>query len=449
MRSTVMLLTAGLTLTPTFAQGPIEPRAGTWKTWILRSGSELRLAAPDRAGTAGETEWLKTFMSSANADARDQIAFWDTGAPPMRWIEMVNARLADGRLTLPNAWRAYTLLCVAMHDATVAAWDSKYTHNRPRPSTADRSVVPSLPVPNSPSYPAEHAVVAAVAATVLGSLVPAEAAMFNDLAEQAAKSRLYAGLHYPSDVLAGLELGRAVGKKVMDYAATDGFSTPWTGTVPTGPGMWVGANPVFANAPGWKPYVLSSASELRPPAPPAHDSARTAAEIAEMKTGPLPFLNAARAMFWQTPEGNLSWFFNEVTKRLFEYRLDGNAPRAARAYALLAVTTWDQIITSHDAKMTYWRIRPSQLDATVPLLFPPPNHPSFPANHALSAARASVLGYLFPREAEFYRSVGEETGLSRIWAGIHYRSDVEVGWAMARRLFEKVVERAESDGSKE
>lgn len=448
-RKAVILLAAGLTVATAFAEGPIEPRAGTWKTWILRSGSELRLPAPDRGQSASEIEWLKPFMASADANVRDQVAFWDTGSPPMRWIEMVNTRLADGRLTLPAAWRAYTLLCVAMHDAMVAAWDSKYAHGRPRPSSADPSIAPLLPVPDSPSYPSEHAVAAGAAAVVLGSLLPAEAAMLNDLAEEAARSRLFAGLHYPTDVMAGLELGRAVGRKVVDYSATDGFSTPWTGTVPTGPGMWIGSNPVFANAPGWKPFVLSSASEFRPPPPPAHDSAQTMADLAEIKSGPPPFLNTARAMFWQTPEGNLYWFFNEVTKRLFEYRLDTNAPRAARAYALLAVTTWDQIITSHDAKMTYWRIRPSQLDTTVPLLFPPPNHPSYPANHALTAARANLLGYLFPREAEFYRSVGEETGLSRIWAGIHYRSDVVVGWEMARKLLQKVIERAESDGSKE
>jgi hypothetical protein len=60
-----------------------------------------------------------------------------------------------------------------------------------------------------------------------------------------------------------------------------------------------------------------------------------------------------------------------------------------------------------------------------------------------------LLGYLFPREAEYYRRIGEEVGLSRIWAGIHYRSDIEVAWEMARKLLQKVIARAESDGSKE
>lgn len=430
-----------------FGQARIEPQAGTWRTWILRSGNELRVSAPNTGGTAGELQWLKSFMSSADANARSQVAYWDAGSPAFRWIEMVNERVLDGRLAATQAWRIYALLGTGMHDAMVAAWDSKYAWNRPRPSEADSSIVPALPVPNSPSYPSEHAVAAGMAEAVLSFLIPAEASEFKSLAEEAARSRLFAGLQYPSDVIAGLELGRAVGRKVVEYAATDGFTTPWTGTVPTGPGGWVGQTPAFANAPGWKPFVLSSASELRPPPPPTHDSPQTLAELAEIKGTVQPFLNNAKSMFWQTPEGNIPWFFNEVARRLSEYRLDQNPPRAARAYALMSVTMWDLLITSHEAKMTYWRIRPSQLDPSLQPLFPPPNHPSYPANHALSAARTNLLGYLFPREAEYYRRIGEEIGLSRIWAGIHFRSDVEAGWNMADKLLRKVIERAESDGS--
>ncbi|MGH9627591.1 MAG: vanadium-dependent haloperoxidase [Bryobacteraceae bacterium] len=430
-----------------FAQGQIEPQAGTWKTWILQSGSELRLPPPPNQGaTEGEIAWLKDFVASADANARYQVAFWDTGSPAMRWMEIVNDRIRDGRVSVGQGWRHPVLLSVAMHDAMVAAWDSKYTYNRQRPSQADRSVTPALPVPNSPSYPAEHAVAAGAAEAVLSHFFPSEAAMFRDLAEEAGRSRLYAGVHYPSDVIAGLQLGRAIGQKVVAYAATDGFTTPWAGSVLTGPGMWTGTNPVFANAPGWRPFVLSSASELRPGPPPAHDSPETLAELAELKNT-TPFLDKAKAMSWQTPEGNLTWFFNEVTRRLFEYRLDTNAPRSARAYALMGVATWDQIIAGHDGKMTYWRIRPSQLDSTVPLLFPPPNHPSYPANHGISSVRAMLLGYLFPREAEHYRRLGQEIGHSRMWAGIHYRSDIEAGWEMASKLFQKIVARAESDGS--
>jgi membrane-associated phospholipid phosphatase len=445
----LILCCSGLLAAGAFAQEQIEPRAGTWKTWILQSGRELRLPAPpNRAATDSEIAWLKTFMASADANALSQVNYWDAGSPGLRWLEIVTDRIRDGRVPITQGWQQAVLLPVAIYDATVAAWDSKYAHNRPRPSVADSSLRPVLPVPASPSYPSEHAVVAGAAEVLLSHFFPAEADMFRSLAEEAGRSRLYAGLQYPTDVIDGLELGRAVGRKVVAHAMTDGFNIPWTGTVPTGPGRWLGANPVFANAPGWKPFLLSSAAEFRSPPPPAHDSPQTQAELAELKVTQ-PFLNQAKAFGWQTPEGNLTWFFGEITRRLAEHRLDTNPPRSARAYALMAVVTWDQIVCSHESKLTYWRIRPSQLDSTVPLLFPPPNHPSYPANHAVTSVRAHVLGYLFPRYSEYYRQLGEEIGHSRMWAGIHYRSDLEAGWEMARKLFEKLKTHAESDGSQQ
>jgi membrane-associated phospholipid phosphatase len=65
----------------------------------------------------------------------------------------------------------------------------------------------------------------------------------------------------------------------------------------------------------------------------------------------------------------------------------------------------------------------------------------------MSAARAGVLAYLFPRHAGFYRTAGEEAGWSRLWGGIHYRSDIEASFVLAGQLLRKVLDRAESDGS--
>ncbi len=47
------------------------------------------------------------------------------------------------------------------------------------------------------------------------------------------------------------------------------------------------------------------------------------------------------------------------------------------------------------------RIRPSQLDPELKPLFPPPNHPSYPAAHGcISTAAAVVLARLFPGDAD-------------------------------------------------
>src|SRR5206468_11076632 len=105
-----------------------------------------------------------------------------------------------------------------------------------------------------------------------------------------------------------------------------------------------------------------------------------------------------------------------------------NPPRAARAYALLAVASYDGFLASQDGKFTYWYPRPAQFDPTLTPLFPAPNFPSYPSNHStLSSARGEVMAYLFPAHAAEIRAVAKEAGDSRIWAGIHYEMDNRAG----------------------
>ena len=91
---------------------------------------------------------------------------------------------------------------------------------------------------------------------------PNEAASFQSLSEQAGKSQLYAGLQFPTDYYAGMDLGKKVAARVIEVAKLDGSDAVWTGTVPTGKCMWVGANPANVTATTWKPFLLSSPSEF-------------------------------------------------------------------------------------------------------------------------------------------------------------------------------------------
>ena len=87
-----------------------------------------------------------------------------------------------------------------MYDAIIAAWDSKYAYNRPRPGVSDPSLTTAVPTPRSPSYPSEHAVVAGAASAVLAYLFPDDAARLSSLADEDGKTQLLAGIEYPSDV---------------------------------------------------------------------------------------------------------------------------------------------------------------------------------------------------------------------------------------------------------
>jgi hypothetical protein len=93
-------------------------------------------------------------------------------------------------------------------------------------------------------------------------------------------------------------------------------------------------------------------------------------------------------------------------------------------------------------------MRPFQVDPTYQPLFKTPNHPSYPSAHAcLSTAVVETLAHLFPRDAEAVRAQADLFLESRIWGGIHFRSDVEVGQALGQAVAQKVIEHAQNDGS--
>jgi membrane-associated phospholipid phosphatase len=432
--------------------GQVEPNAGTWKTWVISSGNEYRLPPPpDRAATAAELNWVREAVAEKNAAVVESVSYWSAGAPAYRWIELINNRAVAGLPLTPFAHRVYTYVALAMYDTTVAVWDSKYAYNRPRPLAYDPTLKTRLATPQSPSYPSEHAATAAAAAAVLAYLLPGEAAAFQSLAEEAGKSQLYAGLEFPSDYFAGLELGRKVAERVIAFAKLDGSDAVWTGTVPTGKCMWTGTNPGNVTGPTWKPLLLASAREFRPPAPPACDSAEVTAQLAEVRNFPRSFTAFAtnqRAFYWQTPEGINTWPYVYANKWMFEDGIQQNPPRVARVYALLAATQFDAFIASQDGKFAYWYIRPPQLDTTIVPLFPVPNFPSYPSNHStFSASRSEMLAYLFPRHAAEVRALGKEGGDSRIWAGIHYQIDNVSGVQLGRSVVQKFIDWASSDGS--
>jgi membrane-associated phospholipid phosphatase len=115
-----------------------------------------------------------------DAAALAAISFWDAGPPGYRWNEIAFNQVLKNNLNAngPRISRILALLNVAIYDATVAAWDSKYVYHRPRPSEVNTQVAPALPVPNSPSYPSEHAAAAGAAAAVLSYLFPNDAQTF-------------------------------------------------------------------------------------------------------------------------------------------------------------------------------------------------------------------------------------------------------------------------------
>jgi undecaprenyl-diphosphatase len=97
----------------------------------------------------------------------------------------------------------FPLVLAAVVLANLSTTALKEAVDRPRPTGVDMLVS----TPTSPSFPSGHAAMSAAAAVVLCAAVPRLAPMFVLLAATIAFSRVYVGVHYPSDVLAGAAVG--------------------------------------------------------------------------------------------------------------------------------------------------------------------------------------------------------------------------------------------------
>jgi hypothetical protein len=124
-----------------------------------------------------------------------------------------------------------------------------------------------------------------------------------------------------------------------------------------------------------------------------------------------------------------------------------SVPREVRLLAPFAALQVDAYIAAHDAKYTYWSLRPNMVDPTIVPLIPQPNHPAYVSNAAIIASGAAELvGSMFPQEAARWQYLGEEAGLSRIYAGIHYPSDERAGNQMGKSLGALAIQRDQLNG---
>jgi len=429
----------GLTTTA-FSQSQIVVRknyhqAESWNTFIIQNINELKIGAPPgKEQTQKELAELKAKMAKTDARILQQIQYWDAGAPAYRWNEIANSLVSFERpdifLRFPISW-----MSMAIYDATVAAWKAKYDYNRKRPFQTDPSVIAAVPFPVSPSYPCEHSVTAAAAATVLAYFFPEKADSLVKLAKEASQSRISAGVAFPSDVAEGWKLGEQVAAKIIEQAKKDGSNMPWKGTLPNDPKLWHGDYPVGITVRNYKPIVIKSADQFRPPAPP--DFAK---EMKEMKEFKQDFRSTYLAYRWASLSG-FDIFTELASKKIFEQHLENNAPLCARIYALMHVAIYDASLAIMDAKYAYWGIRPFQYDTTYRPLIDTPPFPGYPSGHAAaSSAAATVLSYFFPADAAYFKGLAKECADSRFYAGIHFRSDNKAGIELGEKLATYIVD---------
>jgi PAP2 superfamily len=211
---------------------PLEPLAGTWRTWNLATGSQFRPGPPPAFGTDAYAQQVREVydVSRALTDEQRQIAtFWADGpgtvTPPGHWNQIGLDLILSRELDTADAALVLAALNTAQADAFIACWDAKYTYWTERPVTAirrelDPNWLPIIGTPPFPSYVSGHSTTSGAASDVLSAFFPEAAAQLRAWAEEAAISRLYAGIHFSNDNNAGLVLGRQVGRVALDVYGT-------------------------------------------------------------------------------------------------------------------------------------------------------------------------------------------------------------------------------------
>lgn len=200
----------------------------------------VEVMAQNTPSLAYQTEWVGEFWSD------DLLGL--TFSPPTRFIAIANQVYDIEKTNLQNAIVANAKVGIALHDAAIGCWNSKYYYNLERPeSYIKRLMIPSWepnlnnPItgdkgisPSFPAYPSGHATFGAAAAEALASVFgysygmtdnchknrtefsgyPRTFSSFAEMAQENAWSRVPLGVHYRMDAEEGYRYGTEIGRVV-------------------------------------------------------------------------------------------------------------------------------------------------------------------------------------------------------------------------------------------
>lgn len=247
---------------------PLLPQWPLVTPFAMTSGDQFRPAPPpaldsvEYAAAVNEVRELGRLDSATRtADQTATALFWADGGgtftPPGHWNQIAaDVALERGTSLAENA-RLFALLNVAMADAGISCWDAKYAYNLWRPIDAIRradadgndatapepSWTTLIKTPPFSTYTSGHSTFSGAAAAVLGFIFGPDTAFtstadahtgftqrplnpdqvttrtftsFAAAADEAARSRLYGGIHFAFDNTVGLSSGDAIGNLVVE-----------------------------------------------------------------------------------------------------------------------------------------------------------------------------------------------------------------------------------------
>jgi hypothetical protein len=387
--------------------------------------------------------------------------------PVVEWNKtlLVIVRTHGAQPATIHPTRSFAMMHAAIYDAVNAI------DGRDEPYLVE---VPGVPRPASGA-----AAASAAAREILVHLYPSFQAMF-DAEFQVLLSQIADGAAKTNGVL----VGQSVADSILTARANDGSGVqPSPYVFGTAPGDYQSTPPNFPPQPQFThwasvtPFVLERASQFRPGPPPALSSELYAEDFNEVKAfGVVNGTNsspdqALTGRFWN---GAIQNYWNEITQTAtLAHGL--STAQSARLFALLNLTIADAVVAFYDTKYTYnfWRpvtaIRAADTDGN-PGTVADPNwlpevgnttpDPAYPGAHAVISAAASTVLSSFLRHDQFdfnvtsevlpgversfhaFSAAAQEATLSRIFAGVHFRSDLTSGHQLGREVAEFVLEHA-------
>jgi hypothetical protein len=203
-------------------------RFGQVKPWVVDDITKFRSALPPSFESKQYKDAvveLENISKTLTNEQRKIAIFWADGTntytPPGHWNRLAAEYIAESKMNPLRSARTLAYMNMAVMDAGIQCWDTKYYYHYPRPNQMISGFKTLLGTPNFPGYTSGHSTFSGAAAAVLSYIFPDKSITINQFAKEASESRIYGGIHFRFDSEAGLESGRKIGEQCTNVARAD------------------------------------------------------------------------------------------------------------------------------------------------------------------------------------------------------------------------------------